>query len=88
VAIHPLTLPRKYNIPRHLLYGSYADESVKDVLRGVHIERLFILSRSKAIDSTSGKLEPSLAVTLEKQARDGINVQVVWEETIDSPELI
>ncbi|NIN68473.1 MAG: hypothetical protein GTO63_27945 [Anaerolineae bacterium] len=58
------------------------------VKRGVMVERIFILPRSKAIDSTSGKLKPSMAEVLDKQARDGIKVRVVWEETIDDPELI
>jgi len=56
--------------------------------RGVRIERFFILPRAKAVDSASAKLKPGIAAILTGQARDGIGVQVVWEETIDDPELI
>jgi hypothetical protein len=58
------------------------------IKRGVIVERIFILPRTKAIDSTSGKLKSGIATILDKQARDGIRVQVVWEETIDDLELI
>jgi hypothetical protein len=58
------------------------------VKRGVVVERFFILRRADAIDSTTGKVKPSIAGILEKQARDGIMVRVVWEESVEDPELI
>ena len=52
------------------------------------MERFFILRRADAIDSTTGKMKPSIAGILEKQARDGITVRLVWEEEVDDLELI
>jgi hypothetical protein len=58
------------------------------IKRGVVVERFFILRRSDTIDGATEKMKPAIAVILEQQARDGIMVRVVWEEDIDSPELI
>jgi hypothetical protein len=58
------------------------------VKRGVAVERLFILRRADTVDSATRKVKPSIAGILEKQARDGIKVRVVWEEEMDDPELI
>jgi hypothetical protein len=58
------------------------------VKRGVLFERWFILSRSYAIDSASGKLRQDLSTLLQKQARDGIKVQVVWVDELDDRSLI
>jgi hypothetical protein len=58
------------------------------VKRGVVVERFFVLRRSDTIDSATGKIKPIIATILEKQARDGIMVRVVWEEEVDNPEVI
>jgi hypothetical protein len=58
------------------------------VKRGVLLERWFILSRSFAIDSASGKLRPDISALLQRQAKDGIKVQVIWADELDDPSLI
>jgi hypothetical protein len=58
------------------------------IKRGVVLERFFILRRASAIDSATGKLKPGIAGILEKHARDGITVRVVWEESVEDPEVI
>jgi len=58
------------------------------VKRGVVVERLFILRRTDTIDSATGKVKPGIARILERQARDGITVRVVWEEEVGDPEII
>lgn len=63
--------------------------NINMVNSGVLFERFFILSRETAIDSASGKLKPKISSLLQKQARDGIEVQVIWQEKLDDdPELI
>jgi hypothetical protein len=58
------------------------------VKRGVVVERFFVLRSSDTIDSATGKIKQDIAAILEKQARDGITVRVVWEEEVDDPEII
>jgi hypothetical protein len=55
---------------------------------GVKVERFFILQRANAVDGAAGKIKPSIAEILGRQAEDGISVYVVWEEEVDDPELI
>jgi hypothetical protein len=63
--------------------------NINMVNRGVLFERSFILSQSTAIDSASGKLKPKISALLQAQARDGIKVEVIWQEKLeDDPELI
>jgi hypothetical protein len=58
------------------------------VQRGVTVERFFILHRAAAVDSATGRMQTPIAQILKRQARDGIEVYVVWEEEVDDPELI
>lgn len=79
---------RRLELVQPVSENQWYQHNLSLVKRGVIVQRIFIMPRTKAIDSTSGKLKPSIAAILDQQARDGIKVQVVWEETIDDPELI
>lgn len=63
-------------------------QNVKSAKKGIIFERLFILSETTAIDSTSGKLKSIIKEVLQKQLQDGIKVLVAWQEELDTPELI
>lgn len=63
-------------------------QNVNLVEQGVTFERLFILSRDIAIDTNTGKLKSSIQKVIDRQKQDKIKVLVVWQEEIDTPELI
>lgn len=87
-AIHVWSDEEHHDLVQPVAENRWYQHQVGLVSRGVRVERFFILPRAKVVDSTSAKLKPGVAAILTGQERDGIGVQVVWEEAIDDPELI
>jgi hypothetical protein len=67
--------------------NQWYQHNVNLVKRGILLERVLILPRSETLENKSRKIKTAIADILNKQARDGIKVYLVWEEMID-PELI
>jgi len=63
-------------------------QNVKLAHRGIVFERLFIISRSKAVDSSSGKLRNNLESLLKRQEADKLKVMLVWQEELEDTESI
>jgi hypothetical protein len=58
-------------------------QNVKLADRGIVFERLFIILRTKAVDSSSGKLRTNLESLLKRQAADKLKVMLVWQEELE-----
>jgi hypothetical protein len=63
----------------------YYRENLEAIKRGVEIIRVFILSKSKTVNETTGIiLDGTIVNEMKKQQKDGIRVWIAWENDIAS----
>jgi hypothetical protein len=62
--------------------NNYYQSNLRLLKEGKVVERVFVLRRRSFIDKTTGEFDSLTKKIIEGQEHDGVNVYVVWEESI------